>query len=122
MEEYQLELYNNIWHYSYQKSLLKQDFYLKKSINGKVGLFAKPYNQWSPAPLFTNLNSVYKIKSDNIVNQQYNRQNKLKRKIFWFLKLKTFEDYLKERTKVSSKPSKHFPTSKNYLDKRNKVN
>ena len=120
--KYQLKLYHDIWHYSFQEKLLNQDFYLKKTINGKISLFADPYNQWSPAPLFTNSDSLHKIKSNNIVNEKYNRGNKTKRKIFWFLKLENFTDYLEERTQLSSKPSKHFPTLKNYNKKRNNVN
>ena len=120
--KYQLKLYHDIWHYSFQKKLLNQDFYLKKTINGKISLFSDPYNQWSPAPLFTNSDSLHKIKSNNIVNEKYDRGNKTKRKIFWFLKLENFTDYLEERTQLSSKPSKHFPTLKTYNKKRNNVN
>jgi hypothetical protein len=122
IEKYQLKLYNDIWHYSFQKNLLKHDYYLKKTLNGKISLYAKPYNQWSPAPIYTNFHSANNIRSKNIINDLYNRNNPTKRKVFWFLRTNSFNEYLEERTNHSSNPSKHFPTSKNYMKKRNRVN
>ena len=122
IEQYHLELYNSIWHYSFNAKLLNHDFILKKSFNGDVCLYSKPYNQWSPAPIYTNFNSTHNIRSENIINDLYNQNNSIKRKLFWFLKTKSFDEYLEERTKCSSQPSKNFPTSKNYMKKRDKVN
>jgi len=35
-------------------------------------------------------------------------------KTFWFLRLTTFEDFLKRRSEVSGNPKKHFPTLETY--------
>ena len=122
INEYQLELYNGIWHYSFHDLLLTQEFILKKTINGKIALYSQPYNKWSPAPFFTNFNTNHNIVSNNIVNKKYFRSNSLNNKLFWFLKIDTFTEFLEERTNSSTQPSKHFPTSKNYLNKRIKIN
>ena len=122
IEKYQLTLYNSIWHYSFNEDLTLNDYFLKRSLNGDICLFSKPYNQWSPAPFFTNFHSRHNVRSNNLINDLYDRKNRKKRKIFWFLKTSTLNEFLEERTNSSSQPLKNFPTSKNYNKKRNKVN
>ena len=90
IDHYGLKLYNYIWHYSFNKQLLNQEFSFKKLINGRVYLFSKPYNQWAPAPFYTNFHSTHNISSQNLINDYYQRTNRKKRKVFWFLKIDSF--------------------------------
>jgi len=98
------------------------NFYLKKTINGHVFLYTKPYNQWSPAICYVNHNQPVSIKSENIIQVPYLIENKVKRKLFWYLKTNSFDEYLNRRNNLSKQPQKNFPTLKNYKKKRNKVN
>ena len=121
IEDNNLKLYNNIWHYSFNDVFFVNDFNLVKNKNGSIYLYTKPLNHWSPTPLFANFsNPLLKIK--NIIKGEYDSEKRDNRKIFWFLKIESLDSFLERRTKLSSKPHKHFPSTKTYEKVKNKIN
>jgi hypothetical protein len=80
-----------------------------------------PVNKYSPALIYSNKDRVI-IKTINILSTKYDNKNKLFRKIFWFIRLGSFESFLSRRSETSTRPDKHFPTIETYEKIKKKVN
>ena len=121
IKEYSLQIYNQVWHYSFDVTINRKPFFLKKNEYNEIVLYKEAYNLHSPILYYCN-NKCGKLKTDNFIESRYIKENKENRKIFWYLKICSFDDYLMKRTKISHKPRKHFPTSLNYRKIEEKIN
>jgi len=111
--DYDLKIYHDIWHYSFN-NIFERNFFIKKDKNNIINLFSNPLNQFCPALIYTNNNNKTKIKIKNLITDSYNFENKVQRKVFWYLKIISFQDFLERKTKRASRPREHFPTSVSY--------
>ncbi len=121
IEDYNLNPYYNIWHYSFNYELLKEPFiYFNISSEIKI-LKTGVYNDFSPLPIF--VSSDYQIKGHeyNKLNGIFNRENRENRHLFWFIKILEFNEFLKIKTETSSNYKKHFPTSYTYSRIKQKI-
>jgi hypothetical protein len=82
----------NTWHYSYNIEV----FYDTMLYDGIRVCAEKPINKWSPLPVFEKTSE-----GDGD-------------RLFWFLHLTTFEEFLRRRSANSGNPKKHFPTLETY--------
>jgi hypothetical protein len=115
IEEYGLQIYNQIWHYSFDVTINRKPFVFAKNECNEMLIYKESYNSHSPVLCYCNKRwETQKVKIDNFIDSKYVKENKENRKIFWYLRIGSFDDYLMKRTKMSDKPRKHFPTSLNY--------
>ena len=115
VKEYDLNVYKNIWHYSFNIDFDKRYFYLKKSKDGTINLFSNPLNEFCPALIYTNNINKVIIKTENLINGPYDSKNDIQRRVFWYLKTDSFQDFLERNTKRSPRRAhERFPTSKSY--------
>lgn len=120
--DYDLKVYKNIWHYSFNEMFWKNTFELNKTENGDIFLYSESHNQFSPLLVYTNnLVDVRILKNNNLLDA-YNIHDESKRNIYWFLRINSFKDFLERRSKTSSKPKKHFPSLESYEKIRSKIN
>ena len=110
--KYDLKILEKIWHYSFNKSI-RHDKFFELIRNGEKIIISEPLNEHCP-PLIYGGSIVSNIKVNNSLTNKYQKAIKTQRKIFWHLKLTNFDDFLKRRTEMSSKPRKHFPTIYTY--------
>lgn len=90
----------NIWHYSFNF----EHFYDSMNFDGNSVYAARPINQWSPRPVFT--------------NQKQDRAGKINGKNpYWFCELTTFDAYLKRRDSLSHRKKNHFPSTRSFTKK-----
>jgi len=120
IQKHDLKLYRDIWHYSFNKIFFKKDFYLLQNDNGDINLFSQPLNIFTPLPLYVNNNDNRIINltknSHNCILDSYEFLNKEERKIFWYLRTTTFEEFLERKTKRSKSAKATFPSSKSYYN------
>ena len=116
-----LHIYQNIWHYSFNDDFQQVNFKFEKTKNGIITLYSEPHNQFCPLLIYTNTNQKLLLKERNAIQNEF-EQNKNYRKVFWFLKTTTFNNFLERRSKTSSKPKKHFPTLESYDKYKSKIN
>jgi hypothetical protein len=115
IKEYGLEIYNQVWHYSFDVTINKRPFLFTKNECNDIFLYKEAYNLHSPVLCYSNKRrETQKVKIHNFIESKYVKENKENRRLFWFLRIGSFDDYLMKRTKISDKPRKHFPTSLNY--------
>ena len=107
-----LNIYEDIWHYSFNHKILKEDFY-QINYNDKPIIINKPLNDHCPTLIYGSIRGA-DITISNTLKHKYNKHNRSQRKLFWYLKLTTLDDFLNRRTKSSNKPRKHFPTTFTY--------
>ena len=114
VREYDLKIYKDIWHYSFN-NIFKRDFFLKKDKDGTINLFSNPLNEFCPALIYTNNINKVIIKTENLINGPYDSKNDIQRRVFWYLKTDSFQDFLERNTKRSPRRAhERFPTSKSY--------
>jgi hypothetical protein len=113
VKEYNLKIYKNIWHYSFNE-VFKREFFLKKK-DGIINIFSNPLNQHCPVLLYTNDVDKATVKITNLVDGAFDSKNETPRRVFWYLKTNSFQNFLERNTKrYSRKASERFPTSKSY--------
>lgn len=115
-----LTIYKDLWHYSY--NFTKNATYKVINNSGSISLIQNKIYNHAPALIYTKINSTELIKSQNSILLNFDSNDKTQRKIFWFLRINTLEDFLQRRSKSSNKPRKHFPTTETYLKMKNKIN
>ncbi|MBU2590514.1 MAG: hypothetical protein ABIJ24_02400 [Nitrospinota bacterium] len=122
-KDYGLNIYQDIWHYSFNPSLIRNDFILDKSCPEKIVLYPHPaYIEDScPALIYTNSSGTIEHQIYNGVRKEFEKEVDRRRKIFWYLHITGFKDFLDRRTAESSKPKKHFPTVETYEKTREKI-
>lgn len=100
-------IYFDVWHYTFN------DVFEKKLISSSKGnLQYEPVNLYSPA-LFRG--DSKKLKSrPNVLSKDFEKSDLIQRRVFWYLKLDTFDSFLKRRDSIVTKPAKHYPTTKTY--------
>ena len=120
--EHNLQIYKNIWHYSFNDDFQNIDFkFIRKKNEPKI-LYSTAYNSFSPLLIYSDSNSDIILKEMNAIQNSFDSLNKNYRHIFWYLKFNDFHDFLEKRSKNSSKPKKHFPTLESYDRYKNKIN
>jgi len=121
IEDYNLHIYQNIWHYTFNDIFQQTNFKLEKTKNGIITLYSRPYNSFSPLLTYINVDSDVYLIENNAIQGKYEQSNEDYRHVFWFLKTVSFNDFLERRSKSSSKPRKHFPTLESYDKYKNKI-
>ncbi len=119
--DYNLHIYKNIWHYSFNESFQCADFKFKEMANGENILYSSAYNQFSPSMIYVNAKSKVFLQEANAIQKEYDPKNKAKRSIYWFLRTDTFYLFLDRRSNVSLKPRKHFPSRQSYSKFRERI-
>ena len=122
IEDYNLRIYKNIWHYSYNSKYQLLNFKFEDRKDGTKILYSKSRNIFAPLLIYTNSDSEILLKEDNAIQNPVDQENLLYRHAFWFLKVDTFNAFLERRSKYSSKPKKHFPSVESYEKYRSKIN
>ena len=114
VKKYDLKIYKNIWHYSFN-DIFKRNFFLKEDKDSIVNLFSKPLNDFCPALIYTNDINKTIIKTNNLINGPYDSKNDIQRRVFWYLRTNSFQNFLERNTKRSPRRAhERFPTSKSY--------
>lgn len=109
---------HNIWHYNY--NLNHETLYHYNSPKGIV-IYSKTQNKFAPAIIYCTEKYTPRLNINNAIIEDYNPGNRTKRKVFWFLRLTSFDDFLARRSQLSNKPKKHFPTIETYTKVKNKI-
>ncbi len=122
IQDYNLHIYKNIWHYSFNDNFRRNNFQLEKNSNGQVILFSKAYHIFAPTLIYTNHNKEVLLKKNNALSCEFNPTNKNYRHVFWFLKTTNFNDFLTRRSKTSSRPQKNFPSLQTYDKYKKEIN
>jgi hypothetical protein len=117
-----LHIYGDIRHYSFGDEFQRSNFWLKKTGNNNITLYSQTSNESSPLLIYTNNDSKAGILRHNTVLDLYNEHNDTERYVFWFLRVQSFEDFLKKRSGKSSTPKKHFPSLESYDRIMSKIN
>lgn len=115
-----LTVHKELWHYSY--NFTKNATYKVIRNSGSISLIQNNIYTHAPALIYTKSNFNELIKSENSTLLNFDSHDKTQRKVFWFLRITTLEDFLERRSKSSNKPKKHFPTTETYLKTKNKIN
>ena len=134
----ELYTYKNIYHYSFCKELIKKREKFLNKLEYRDIYFIYPdecHDQWSPLPVYTNLEPCKFTKEYDILLKKYVKGkylieitlSEIKNKLnilgpvgwgsFWYLPLfeyENFNKYLEYRSKISSKPKKRFPTKETF--------
>ena len=121
INDYNLHIYQNIWHYSFNEIFQWTNFKFEKREKAQI-LYSRAYNSFSPLLFYTNDDSKIYIKEENAIQNDYDQDNENYRHIFWQLKIASFNNFLERRSKNSSKPKKHFPSLESYDKYMNKIN
>lgn len=108
-----LLLHQDLWHFSFNPVFDYREYYFDKK--NKV-VYSLPLNQWSPMLVYLK-HSFFLPQNNFITEKTFDRNNKEKRKIFWYLHTTTFDDFLNRRSLVSSQPAKNFPSIQTYQKK-----
>ncbi len=122
IEDYNLHICKNIWHYSFNDEFQKNSFSFGKRKNGEVVLYSKAYNVFAPLLIYTNSDEIIYIQKDNAAQGAFDHKNETSRNVFWFLRTTTFNDFLERRSKSSSQPKQHFPTLETFEKTKKKIN
>lgn len=122
INDYNLHIHKNIWHYSFNAIFQQADFKFVKMKNGVKVLYSRAHNQFSPLLAYTNVDSEIFLKETNAILNSFNELNENYRQIFWFLGINSFHNFLERRSNTSSKPKKHFPSLESYDKYRSKIN
>ena len=114
-------IYHDIWHYSFN-DVFRNEYLSVSDSDGRINILRKPLNSWSPVLLYLNYEGQPLITTQNLVALEYDKSSATEvQKLFWYLSLSGFDDFLKRRDSMSSQPSKHFPSSKTYYKVSGKI-
>lgn len=116
----EFKIYENIWHYSFN-DILSKNFYKLSDKEGRINIVKEPFDAWSPVLLYLNYDGPPLVRTKNLIDSAYDKSGPEGNKVFWYLALSTFEDYLKRRDRLSAHPNTNFPSSKTYNDLLKKV-
>ena len=116
-----LHIYQNIWHYSFNNIFQQVNFKFEKVKDGTITLYSQPHNQFCPLLIYTNTDKKNLLEEKNAIQNEFDHTNEKYRQVFWFLKTTTFNNFLEKRSRASSKPKKHFPTLESYDKIKNKI-
>ena len=109
----QFGIYHDIWHYSFSDIFSDKFFHISDK-DGRVNIIREPLDEWSPVLMYMNYKGPPLIRTDNLISEDYNTSQAGDKKVFWYLSLTTFEDFLKRRDATSAHPNTNFPSSKTY--------
>ena len=60
-----LHIYQNIWHYSFNDIFQQRNFKFEKSKDGTITLYSESHNQFSPLLIYTNTDEKFLLKEKN---------------------------------------------------------
>lgn len=114
-------LHHNMWHYSFNDNFERRCYCISDK-NGRINIASNPVDSWSPVMMYTNYDGPPLVMTNNLILDEYNKADVDIPKVFWYLSLTGFDDFLKRRDAMSANPKKSFPSSKTYYDKSAKIN
>jgi hypothetical protein len=118
ISEYDLKLFKEIWHYSFNPGINKNDFVLVKTESG-IFLYQPAFDQWSPVCCYTNSASSSLQVLNFLTTPLLKTESPLK--AYWYLDKPEISFFLKRRDAISNQPRKHFPTSATYNQFKKKI-
>src|SRR3990172_7602332 len=98
--DHNLHIYQNIWHYSFNDIFQLTNFKLERKKDGRIILYSRAYNSFSPFLMYTNIDSNLFIKKENALQGEFDQGNENYRHLFWFLKTNSFNNFLEKRSKT----------------------
>ena len=109
----QFGIYHDIWHYSFS-DIFSDKFICISAKDGRTNIIRAPLDEWSPVLVYTNHEGPPLAKTKNLVISEYDKTQADVNKVFWYLSLSSFDDFLKRRDSISAHPSTNFPSTKTY--------